>query len=903
MRAIYCGLFGLLISYLCGDYCLAATQLLVEPQVTVLTSPESRSADKARVIRLTNGTLVAAWHEGVGASDRAWQFAGRAYAPRDIFLRVSSDDGVTWSDAVNVSGTAELTDTTVFYDRVGDGSARANFYGDSSKPTLMAAGNLLLLTWNDTYCGPGQHGPARYAGPSGDIEVPYRCLYAARLTVVADGVDIIAVERITDTSRDVANQVARATGAGFALAWQEDPAGLQLGEARGEGDGSSGARVSPGTEIWYAWMPKSRFTDPAGTWGGPIAISNNYDFTGNAAIGGGASRPNMALAGSPPTAMIVYEEAKDAGPTDPGKYVRFHAFPFTQPVAGEAGVIISDTSENSRRARIVAMATPGSESGARMLLMWRQGQGIQGAPADFMMRVGSVPAGVDPANEPDAGFRITDIWPAVVPDDPASNAPGINLSSVNVTDSTAAYPDANAKAHRALMNGDFIYAGYTLDAQATDEVNRYQYFLRWSDDGGISWSTPLQVSAGVTGSENVIEPRLLRTPGTVASGNPRDIHNPDVYIIAWGTQVDPGNGQEPYRDALFVTRTVDRGLSIERVQALSATRSTAGETDEQIQLRASPDGQELAVAWVRKDEEGSRIVFDRAMGITPTANLSVSMSASTLTPDVGDAIHVTLDVGNMGPQSATELQLTATPGAGLLLTEVTTADGNCQPGATLVCTLNELAPGAVANVSLRLTAESRGNLSITSAVSAWEEEPEPADNTAELSIDAVPNADLAATLMSGADTLQVGDTFSINHAGQNHGPQEAMDVLAVFRLPSNVALAGGHGCNLAGNELSCSMASIGSGESWSKTLDLRAVRAGSVSFSVSVSSSENDPAMLNNDAQVSVVIEGDESSSGGGCVYDPYGHRDHTLILLLALSMAWRAFANFTRLRKAHAHR
>jgi uncharacterized repeat protein (TIGR01451 family) len=905
MRAIYGGLIGLLIYCFCLDSSVAATQLLFEPQVTVLSSPESRLVDKARIIRLTDGTLVAAWHEGLGAPDGAWNFAGIVRAPRDIFVRVSADDGLTWSDAVNVSGTAELTDATVFYDPVGDGAGRVNFYGDSSKPTLVAAGNQLLFTWNDTYCGPGRHGPARYAGPLGDIEVPHRCLYAARLAVAAGGINLIAVERLTDASRDVANQVARATGAGFALAWQEDPEGLQLGEARGDGDGGSGARVSPGTEIWYAWMPRSRFADPASTWGGPIAISNNYDFTGNAAVGGGASRPNMALAGSPPTTIIVYEEAKDVGPTDLGKYVRFHAFPFNQPTAAEAGVIVSDPSENSRRARIVAMSKPGSETGARMLVMWRQGRGIQGAPADFMMRVGSVPAGVDIADDPSAGFRITDLWPAVVPDDPANNEHGINLSSVNLDDSSSMYPDANAKAQRAVMNGDFIFAGFTQDAQATDGVSEYQYFLRWSNDGGVSWSTPLQVSAGVPGSENVIEPRLIRTPGTVDSGDPRDIHNPDIYVIAWGTEVDPGNGQEPYRDALFVTRTVDRGLSIERVQALSMTRAAPGETDEQIQLRVSPDGQELAATWVRFDQDGSRMVFGKARGITPTANLSVSMSASAHTPDVGDTVRVTLEVGNSGPQSATELQLTATPGAGLVFTQATTTDGSCQLDVTLDCVLDELAPGVVASIELQLTTESRGKWAITSTVSAWEEEPEPADNVAEISIDAVPNADLAAALTNGATRLRTGDKFSVTYTGLNHGPQLATNVVAVFRLPPSVQVFGEHGCNLAGSELSCDMASIDVAGTWVKTLDLQAVRAGSASVSVSVSSLENDPAILNNDAQISFDIEGEESrggeSSGGGCVHDPYGRGDQTLLLLLVVSMAWRVWASYGRLRKTHA--
>ena len=894
MSAIYRGLIGLLIVCFCFDYCLADTQLLFEPQVTTLTSPESRSVDKARIIRLTNGTLVAAWHEGLGAPDRAWGFAGNAYAPRDIFVRVSADDGVTWGDAVNVSGTSELTDATIFYDRVGDGAARVNFYGDSSKPTLMAAGNQLLITWNDSYCGPGRHGPARFAGPLGEIEVPYRCLYAARLTVGAGGVNIVAVEQLTDASRDVANQVARATGAGFTLAWQEDPEGLQLGEARGEGDGGSGARVSPGTDIWYAWMPMSRFANPASSWAEPTAISNNYDFTGGAAIGGGASRPNMALVGSPPTAILVYEETKALGPTDPGKFVRFHAFPFNKPAAAEAGVIVSDPSENARRARIVAMSKPGSQSGARMLVMWRQGQGIQGAPADFMMRIGYVPVGVGIADQPDAGLRIMDLWPTVVPGDPASNARGINLSSVNLDDASSIYPDANAKAQRAVMNGDFIYAGYTQDAQATDGISEYQYFLRWSKDGGVTWSTPLQVSAGVSGSENVIEPRLIRAPGTVDSGHPRDIHNPDIYVIAWGTEVDPGNGQEPYRDALFVTRTVDRGLSIERVQALSPTRSEPGETDEQIQLRVSPDGQELAVAWVRFDQDGSRVVFDKAIGITPTANLSVSMSTSTDTPDVGDTVRVTLEVGNSGPQSATELQLTSTPDAGLVFTQAITTDGSCHLDVTLDCALDELAPGEVASVELLLTAESRGNWAITSAVSAWEEEPEPADNAAELSIEAVPNVDLAVELDRGTNRLWVGDDFSITYMGLNHGPQLAQDVTIEIRLPPHVEVLGEHGCNLADSELSCTKANIGVGEAWMKTLDLRAVRAGNASVSISVSSLEKDPVILNNDAQLSIDIE--SAAISGGCVHDPSGSGDHTLLLLLALSLAWRVWASYGRL-------
>ena len=144
--------------------------------------------------------------------------------------------------------------------------------------------------------------------------------------VGAGGISVAAVDRLSDASRDVKNEVLRATGAGFAAAWQEDPDGLQLGEARGEGDGASGARVSPGTDIWYAWITRKEFTDAAAAWHGPVPISDNYDYEAGVATGGGGSRPNLFIAGSPPTAMLVYEEAKNNGKEDRGKYVRFHQF-------------------------------------------------------------------------------------------------------------------------------------------------------------------------------------------------------------------------------------------------------------------------------------------------------------------------------------------------------------------------------------------------------------------------------------------------------------------------------------------------------------------------------------------------------------------------------------------------
>ncbi len=67
-------------------------------------------------------------------------------------------------------------------------------------------------------------------------------------------------ERLTSARRD-ANQVfmGGAVGAGFAIAWQEDPGGLRPGEAKGPGPGWGGATTNHKTDIWYSYITWADF--------------------------------------------------------------------------------------------------------------------------------------------------------------------------------------------------------------------------------------------------------------------------------------------------------------------------------------------------------------------------------------------------------------------------------------------------------------------------------------------------------------------------------------------------------------------------------------------------------------------------------------------------------------------
>ncbi|MBT8069137.1 MAG: hypothetical protein KJO80_01780 [Gammaproteobacteria bacterium] len=67
-------------------------------------------------------------------------------------------------------------------------------------------------------------------------------------------------ERITSGRRDVyIPMVGSARGAGFAIAWQEDPSGLRPGKGKGPGEGWSGAITNHKSDMWYSFIAYDDF--------------------------------------------------------------------------------------------------------------------------------------------------------------------------------------------------------------------------------------------------------------------------------------------------------------------------------------------------------------------------------------------------------------------------------------------------------------------------------------------------------------------------------------------------------------------------------------------------------------------------------------------------------------------
>ncbi len=234
----------------------------------------------------------------------------------DTWAAISRDDGNTWKRK-NISRSGDRSSFTLANGEL--------FYGTVKKPVVQFRGNKILVAWSSKFC---KGGKPRYSiktdddyayddpyytddiwgvgGPQRSFdytdmgfpevgELPFSSVWICR-GVIATGTDVanglgafvgdivwFKPERLTSGRRDALQIfMGGASGAGFALVWQEDPEGVRPGKFAGPGHGWSGATTNHKTDIWYSHI----------TWGDFAKVDLNF-------VAGGDPEHELDVIGRP----------------------------------------------------------------------------------------------------------------------------------------------------------------------------------------------------------------------------------------------------------------------------------------------------------------------------------------------------------------------------------------------------------------------------------------------------------------------------------------------------------------------------------------------------------------------------------------------------------------------------
>lgn len=635
----------------------AATQLSFS---TPIALSANGGAHKVKISRMGDGTLVTVFGDYVAGSLPVYDIKGQnERGARDLFVRICKPDaiktcnaGSDWSAPVNISNSAALSSITS--DWKGDLGDPGVYGGDAEKPNIASAGPVSVVSWVSSYCPGGQQRARKYVELDSRI-VPFTCAWESHS--IDNGKNWSVAKQLSSGERSAKQDSGKGSfdsvtkNAKWVITWQEDPTGLELGDADGPGDGASGANVTGGTDVWSAsaafntttmvegaipWVESARITDNVTSSGTEGELDIVFDAEGNAVQQqliergpAGASRPNVGMVGS--KVMVAYEETKGSEGIDEGKFIRYHLLGFSGSAltqASKAGCIISDPQKNARRVRFVTQSQTdaGEGGGMPLAIFWKEGSSDQGGPSDIMLRRGLI---TEPATVADRGLKFSDMVPAVdascETSDYASalalaNTSAQNLSSRtkeaatgsdNLADGTELNWAENALAHRGLLRGQDLWVGYSYTAdlgllQYANEDN-YNFWIRHYNNAS-GWDVPKNISNITDTSINVREPRIVGTPksGTACAdpANPVDptaCQNPDVFYVAWGTQTNVSEWDPvgPEDLGLSITRTTDAGGTFEPIVQLSDVQG--GLVDEESafesQINLRPDGDEAYAVW------------------------------------------------------------------------------------------------------------------------------------------------------------------------------------------------------------------------------------------------------------------------------------------------------------------
>jgi len=258
-------------------------------------------------------------------------------------------------------------------------------------------------------------------------------------------------------------------------------------------------------------------------------------------------------------------------------------------------------------------------------------------------------------------------------------------------------------------------------------------------------------------------------------------------------------------------------------------------------------------AWTpENDTSGVRMQFEDLGGVTPTADLAITLNDSVDPVVAGDTLVMTAEVSNNGTFTAENISISFNFPAEL--TPVSTSGCAEDPGGTPTCNLGSLTSGqsTTVDVNLNIDPGASGQISSSATVSSTTQDPVPSNNTTQENTLAVAEVELALDKTSDSFFTPTGGTITYLIRVENTGTSDAVGAQVVDTAPPRLGSLSwtctpspGSACTASGSGSINELVTV--------------VTGGSVDFSLQGSLLDNLPEPITNTATVTAPANATET--------------------------------------------
>jgi uncharacterized repeat protein (TIGR01451 family) len=260
------------------------------------------------------------------------------------------------------------------------------------------------------------------------------------------------------------------------------------------------------------------------------------------------------------------------------------------------------------------------------------------------------------------------------------------------------------------------------------------------------------------------------------------------------------------------------------------------------------------------DPDGSDNSATAQLPLAPSADVSLTKTASSSTVALGGTVEYVVTVRNDGPSAAAAVIVDEHPDPGIRITGATPSAGTWSP-TDARWSVGTLLPGEEATLTVTARADAEGTFANSATASSPTPDPDTNDRTGRAEVVVTPSADLEIEKTASVSPVPVNGEITYTLTVRNHGPSAAQGVVVSDALPAELIdpRTTTAGCEVVDRTLACSTASLAADEVAEYRLTARvdpATGSASVTNVATVTSATPDGVEENDTARVETPITG-----------------------------------------------